>query len=82
MNAVYKKHIKNLNKMEENKQQQENAFVIYGELIRYLADTSNELKFDMYASASAHEQITPDKVIGKINDIKQKLDELTKSLTS
>ena len=60
---------------------EENAFVIYGELIRYLADTSNELKFDMYASTSAHEQITPDKVMEKINDIKQKLDELTKEFT-
>ena len=70
-----------MKKMEENRQQ-ENAFVIYGELIRYLADTSNELKFDMYASASAHEQITPDKVMEKINNVKQKLDELTKNLTS
>ncbi len=64
---------------QENKQQ-ENAFVIYGELIKYLADTSNELKFDMYASATAHVNITPEKVTETINKIKGVLDIYNKRL--
>lgn len=65
--------------MDENRQQQ-NAFAIYGELIRYLANTSNELKLDMYASATAHVNITPEKVTETINKIKQTLDIYNKRL--
>lgn len=54
--------------------QEENAFVIYGELIRYLANTKNELKLDMYARATAHVEITPEKVTEEIDKIKRVLD--------
>ena len=53
---------------------EENAFAIYGELIRYLANTKNELTFDMYARATAHVGITPENVTEEIDKIKEVLD--------
>ena len=59
--------------MDENRQQQ-NAFAIYGELIRYLGNKTNELKLDMYARATAHVNTTPENVEEIIDGIKNVLD--------
>lgn len=55
-------------------EQKENAYAVYGELIRYLANTRNELTLDMYASSMAHVEITPEKVTEEIDKIKRVLD--------
>lgn len=55
-------------------------FLVYEELIRYLANLSNEMKLDMYASASAHEDITVEKVEKAIANVKQGLDVMLNSL--
>ena len=59
---------------EDKNKQQENAFVIYGELIRFLKSKSSELKLDMYARATAHINITPESVTEIIDNIKNVLD--------
>lgn len=60
--------------MEDTNKQLENAFVIYGELIRFLGNKSNELKLDMYARATAHVNTTPENVTEIIDNIKNVLD--------
>ena len=60
--------------MENTNKQLENAFAIYGELIRFLGNKSNELKFDMYARATAHVNTTPETVTEIIDNIKNVLD--------
>ncbi len=66
--------------MENTDKQQENAFAIYGELIRYLRNKSNELKLDMYARATAHVNTTPENVEEIIDGIKNVLDTYRKRI--
>lgn len=66
--------------MENTDKQQENAFAIYGELIRYLRSKSNELKLDMYARATAHVNTTPENVEEIIDGIKNVLDTYRKRI--
>ena len=60
--------------MENTNKQQENAFAIYGELIGYLGNKTNELKLDMCARATAHVNTTPENVTEIIDGIKRVLD--------
>ena len=66
--------------MEDTNKQLENAFAIYGELINFLGNKSNELKFDMYARATAHVNTTPENVTEIIDNIKNGVETLEESI--
>lgn len=62
------------------KNEEKNPFVVYADIIRYLANKSNDLKFDMYASATAHDEITSEKVIGAVNEVRRELGDMINGL--